>query len=286
VTEDLQTACPEAEELAEYVEGRLHGRARARVEAHLAECEMCRDIVAETLIITKAEEDAPGRVVPFRPRRVLVIGGGIAALAASLFVVLQVQPELNPFRGPTPYEELVAAVGTNRTVEGRLARFEYAPFRSPTRSGSTADQRSALSYEQLAAIGRLRQEAPAIVTPEDRHERGVALLLEGNFDEAIQLIEAAAIARADNARVQNDLAVALLARGEPADIERAVSAADRASRLQPALQEPVFNRALAHERLGLRDKAIQDWEQIVRDDTSEWGTEARRRLEELQSKNR
>src|SRR5262245_3898940 len=114
---------------------------------------MCRDVVAETLRLG-GEAVGAGTVLPFwRRPKVRAVGGGVLAVAASLLLMLQVQPQLNPFRGPTPYEELVAAVGTNRTIEARLSGFRYAPLAPVTRGGG--DSRVAMNYRVGGAVAGL-----------------------------------------------------------------------------------------------------------------------------------
>jgi CHAT domain-containing protein len=280
VTEDLPIACPEAEQLAEYVDGRLHGAARTRVELHLADCERCRDVVAGAVQL-EAEEPA---VVPFRPRRkVIAIGSGVLALAAALILVVRVQPQLNPFGGPTPYEELVAAVGTNRTIEGRLTGgFKHGPLRSVTRSGSpsTGDQ-----YKLLAAVARAQDDAQRDPKPEKLHALGLAYLLVDEYDKSITALEDA-VGQREDPRILSDLSAAYLQRGRltgrPEDYPKSLAAAERAIHIAPDLVEPYFNRALALEALNLHDSATRAWQEYLsRDPSSEWAAEVRNRPRKL-----
>jgi CHAT domain-containing protein/tetratricopeptide (TPR) repeat protein len=273
VTEADRTGrCPDPEELAAFVEGRLRGEDRARVTAHLADCDECRHLFAQVA------RDLPV-VVPFwKRRKVQAVGGGILALAASLIVVMQVRPELNPFRQPTPYEELVAAVGTNRTVEGRLSAFNYGPLRSLSRSGGTTES---TDYELLAAAARIRARASERPTAENLRALGVAQLALGQHDEAIAVLEKG-VDGPDAALYNTDLAVAYLERGRqkrnPDDYARALAAAERAIRRDPSLAEPYFNRALALEYLHLSESARKAWEEALQhDQKSGWADEIRSR---------
>jgi tetratricopeptide (TPR) repeat protein len=287
VTEDLQIACPDAEELAEYVEGRLSGRARAHVEVHLADCEMCRDVVAETLRLG-GEAVAAGTVLPFwRQPKMRAVGGGVLALAASLLLLVQVQPQLNPFRAPTPYEELVASVGTSRTIEPRLSGgFAYAPLAPVTRGGGGSP--SSTDFQTRAAEADLRNRANADPTPINLHRWGVGLLMIGDFDDAITQLDRAASGLSE-AAVQNDLAAAYLARsraeGSADDSEKALAAADRAIALEPSSAEAHFNRALALEQLERREPAVAAWRTYLGiESKGGWAEEARRHVSDLEAR--
>jgi tetratricopeptide (TPR) repeat protein len=68
------------------------------------------------------------------------------------------------------------------------------------------------------------------------------------------------------------------------DLLRGLDAAQTALNLTPDLPTAAFNRALALERLGLREAAIDAWESYRRvDPSSDWGREAASRLEKLRA---
>jgi tetratricopeptide (TPR) repeat protein len=275
------TACPSEQQLAAYVDGRLGAAERAAVQQHLADCDDCREAVAEAVRLRR--ESGGGTVLPFwRRRSVQTVGGGVLALAAALILVVQLRPELNPFRRQTPYEELVAAVGTNRTVEGRLSGgCGFGPLRSPTRSGSRSD---AASYDVLAAAAKLRQLAADSPSREHLHALGVAELILGDAESAVVHLERAR-GEQPSARLLSDLSAAYLARGSNVDRSAGATALERAEAaiaLDPRLPEAYFNRALALEYLGRRDRARAAWDDYVRvDPSSEWSGEARRRARRL-----
>jgi CHAT domain-containing protein len=286
MTDDLHPgACPGDEQLAAYAEGLLSEEERLAVERHLAECETCREVVAEAVRLRELDVPVvtPSTVKPvvvvgrFGRRRAMAVGGGVLALAASLILVVQVRPELNPFRRPTPYEELVAAVGTNRSVEGRLSGgFHYGPAPSSTRA---AGNPSAADYRLLAAAARIEQAATQRRTPENLHALGVAHLLIGRHDEAIAVLEEA-LGPSKTPDIAADLASAYIARGNSDartdDYVRALAYAEQAISSDPSLIEAHFNRALALEHLELRERAVVAWESYLAiDSTSEWALEAR-----------
>lgn len=293
VTDDRSGACPHPEQLAAYIDGGLKGEERMSVQRHLADCDDCRETVAEAV-----HTAPPGRLLRFlRRHKRGAAGGGVLALAASLLIVLQVRPDLNPFRQPAPYEELVAAVGTNRTVEGRLSGgFQYGPLRSPTRSGSTEPP---ADFELLAVLARLEHVMADQPTAANAHKLGVARLVLGDYASGVRVLEDAAALGSSDARILNDLATAYLERGrqtkQPEDFERARAAAEQASRLDPSLIESYFNHALALEallqndaaRMSQNDAARNAWrEYLSRDRDSAWRDEALARLERLSTSQR
>ena len=132
--------CPDLETIAAYLDGRLSDRERARVTAHLAECEECYALFRESAQ-TLVEE--AGRIVAMRtwrerlPRaRVLwPAAAAVMATAAAVWLVVGAGPtRILPSSDPH-FQKLVAAVASNRTVEGRMTGgFAYGSFRGRIRS--------------------------------------------------------------------------------------------------------------------------------------------------------
>jgi CHAT domain-containing protein len=108
----------------------------------------------------------------------------------------------------------------------------------------------------------------------------------GGIDDLDRVVETLARATADDphaARSWSDLAAAYLVRaqraGDPRDLVRAYTAAERAVREDGSLPEARFNRALSLERLFLRTEARAAWSgYLALDETSPWAGEARERL--------
>ena len=111
----------------------------------------------------------------------------------------------------------------------------------------------------------------------------------GQVRPAIEKLEEAVGLDAGLSFAWSDLTAAYLARhattGAAADVPRALDAVERALALGLSLPEARFNRALALERLGLTDRAIDAWRLAATDDdngvTSSWAAESRSRLGEL-----
>src|SRR5262245_34416470 len=121
--EPVRSNCPDAETLAEYAEGRLGAIRRAAVEQHLVECQDCRHVFIETATAARHHEavSPPSFRSSLWIRRALL---GLAA-AAMLALIAQVVPFPRLRSGATRDDvlvsSLVAALGEQRPVEGRLA---------------------------------------------------------------------------------------------------------------------------------------------------------------------
>ena len=118
--------CLSAEMLAAYVDGRLGADERTTVEAHLAECELCREAAVEAGSLAAelaAAEHRPTLAAVTNktaPRRTWWYGVG--AVAAVLIAVVWLRPWVtNGQRLDAAMGELVQAVGTNRFTEARLS---------------------------------------------------------------------------------------------------------------------------------------------------------------------
>ena len=133
--------------LADYVEGSLRGRARARVEAHLRGCADCRaevaalertgELLRETRVIP-----APGRLWGSieaeiaRRESVPVIRGlqhlwrgavAAAALAAVLIGIWMVRPQEAPIAAPT-VQQVAIDEEFQSTLEGHLSAIWVTPL--------------------------------------------------------------------------------------------------------------------------------------------------------------
>lgn len=294
------------ETLAAYVDGRLPPDERSRVEAELAADPDLYEWLVETMRAEAeigervpkvpaapklAEEhrasDGGPRVLPFYRRRAVIgVVGPVLAAAAALLLVVRLQPAWwQSMWGPSVdprFEKLVAAVGEERYIEGRLTGgFKYGPLRSVTRGpGDLSTQNLAL----LAAAGELQKAAQADPSASNLHAWGVSQLLRGEWDEAIRNLERASTIRMNDPSLLSDLAAAYLARskalGRIEDLQRALSSANRALDLSPRLREALFNRALAASAVGSESEATKSWEEVLaaEDSASEWASEVRQRL--------
>jgi CHAT domain-containing protein len=287
-----QTAarCPDLETIAAYLDGRLSDRERARITAHLAECEECYALFRESAQTHLEDVD---RVVSMRtwrerlprPRVLWSSSAAVMATAAAVWLVVGAPERFSLRPSDRELQALVAAVGTNRTIEGRLVGgFAYGPLRSVTRAGEPSTP--SVAPDVRIAAAQIEKTAAAQRTPKAVHTLGIAYLVTGEVGRAVPLLEEAAEGAKGDARVLSDLAAAYLARAErsnqPQDFARAVTMADRALKADPHLAEASFNRAYALERLSLADQARNAWLDYLKvDSSSEWAAEARSRIAAL-----
>lgn len=260
--------CPEAEELAAYLDGRLTPAERTSVERHLARCADCRDVVGESV---EALEAFPAVPKPTPWKWVAIAGGALAAAAAIALAVRLAQPV--PYYVPE-MAELIRVNAPTRAIEGRLSGgFRYAPPPIVTRG---AGDRPDLEF--AAAAGQVRGEIGSRSGSAAEAARGVTFLLSGDPVAAVAALERATTFPGASAQMWSDLSAAYLARGQTGDAERAAASAQRAIDADPNLLEARYNRALALEREG-GDAARDAWrEYIARERDADWVAEAQRHV--------
>jgi ferric-dicitrate binding protein FerR (iron transport regulator) len=128
-------SCPDFETIAAFLDGRLDAREREAMAGHLAGCETCYAIFLEAAQIKPANASAvtDDRWWKRRP----TMWQAAAGLAAAAVLVIAVRFGI-PARTPVDsgLQELVTAVGPERTIEPRLTGgFEYGPVRGAVRAG-------------------------------------------------------------------------------------------------------------------------------------------------------
>jgi Flp pilus assembly protein TadD len=118
--------------------------------------------------------------------------------------------------------------------------------------------------------------------PHRLHARGVALLLTGEPNRALSLLEEATREDPANADLWNVLAVGRIASGKVGNRREflsAIAAADRAAVLAPRSGAPLFNRGLALEALGRRVEAVRDYRRAAElEPDSSWSEETKARI--------
>jgi hypothetical protein len=274
------------EMLAAYIDKRLTPEQRAAVEAQLASDPDSYAVLVESMKALDAL-DGEQRAVPFvakkKPMLRWAIAAGVLATAAALLLVVAQPDWLQRLRGDSQMTRLVAAVGEERYFEARLSGgFKYGALRTATRgAGSQSDANLSL----MAAAGALQEAAARRPDAANQHAWGVAQLLLGKTDDAIQSLSSAA-ALSENAATLTDLsagyAIRATATGSAADWTQALAIATRAaaSSSQP---EPRFNQALAAEALNLRADAVKFWRDYLAVETRpEWRAEGERHLQRLE----
>jgi len=171
---------------------------------------------------------------------------------------------------------------TDRTLSRLRNAAGEAEFRA------TAARLSSLPYAPPppdTTVRAVRLRAVAEATLAKRHDdpliSATALLLAGKAADAASVLDRAS-SRGD-ARVWSDLAAARHAAAlQSRDVRLladALAAADSALAIDPESEEGWFNRAIVLDALGLRSAAAESLRRYVSiDASSEWASEARRRL--------
>lgn len=96
------TDCPDLEQLASFVDGRLDAGERERLIRHLADCDACREIVAESMELANELGRGGSEVAPLvrlRPSRVKAAGWLAAAGVAGIALVWMLSPRANDTTG-------------------------------------------------------------------------------------------------------------------------------------------------------------------------------------------
>ena len=164
------TACPGLNALAAFLDGRLAAGDKAAVQEHLATCEVCLELVAETLLV-------PAPVLVARPVGTAASGAprswsrsqwaAVAAAVAAVLVAALLAPGLgslpNVGQGPK-LADFAEAAGLGRPVEGRLTGgFTHRPWFAPLAGGQGGAMTSSTAI-QLAA-GKIRGNLQATAPP-------------------------------------------------------------------------------------------------------------------------
>jgi CHAT domain-containing protein len=288
MSKDGESGCPDANVLAAYLDGQLDRTTSAALEAHLASCEECGELLTEVLSVREAV--APQVPVPDdaadttgRWTRRVVSGGAVAAAIVAALVL----PEVAGRSRDHKLADLAVAAGARWPVEGRLTGgIPHSSLNAPLAGGQGGAVGDPVRVQFVA--GKIREDLDARGTPERFHSFGLSQLLLGRLDAASVALTAAAREQPHNAAYQSDAAALYLERARAGlhldDLPRALAAAERARIADPSLLEGAFNRALALERMSLRTQARQAWlEYLGRDSASDWAGEARRHLASLQT---
>jgi CHAT domain-containing protein len=279
----------DSETLAAYVDGRLTADERAAVEAKLASDDDSYELLVELI---RTQDGLPAPQV--RSGHKWWWAAGVVAGAAAIILAVRLGPVPPGGSQDARIGALVAAVNGERYVEPRLTGgFPSGPVRSATRGASDPSGRgtgdlSSQNLALLAAVGEAQKRSLADPSASNLHALGLGLVLLGSLDQAIDTLESATANAPEDSTILSDLAAAYAARAASAqsarDWSNALDRSERALRLNPALVEAAFNRALALEALNL-DGALIAWRTYLDlDRSSEWATEARDRLAKLSAK--
>lgn len=203
-------------------------------------------------------------------------------LAASIAVLLAVVGAARLHRAQASPRDLVdASAPPMRGIEARISGgFPWRPLcRTVAAQVDTTPQQKAVAADLLK--GQDSADASR------RHAAAIAALVLSKPRVAIRQLEAV-VERTNTAAIWSDLAAAYIARADetsdPLLLPDAVAAADAAIALEPSYREPLFNRALALEHLGLSAPALVAWYRFLREGGDDgWSAEARAHLDALKA---
>ena len=279
--------CPELEAIAAFLDRRLGDSDRAEIAGHLSSCETCYFVFSEAAQVKPTATTGTTMVAAswWRSNRVMWPAAA-AGLAAAATLALAVSGLLPMGRSSAPeLTALVAAVGTDRTIEPRLTGgFAHGRFRGPVRSSEIAQRDLTPDVRIAAAV--IEKETGSQRSAEALHVRGVALLVIGEVERAVATLENASSLHPTDASILSDLAAAYLVsaeRGNRAeDLRQALAVTNRAIAAERGLAEAWYNRAFAFDRLALPREARDAWQTyLTLDQQSGWAEEARARLAAL-----
>jgi CHAT domain-containing protein len=215
-------------------------------------------------------------------------GRPIFAYAAACAVMILGLGLWRILLGPSGVERGLIALNQayfkERPVEARVTGFGYARY-TITRGADTV---RIDSLKRKLADNILHEQAVKEKNSKSFHALGKLYLTDKNFSEAVKYFELALKDDGSNAKLHNDLAVALMERektkrlnestGE--DYAKAVEHLHRALDLDDALHEAHFNLALCHQYQKLWRHAKENWKKYLeRDSQSQWAEEAKRHLQ-------
>jgi tetratricopeptide (TPR) repeat protein len=155
----------------------------------------------------------------------------------------------------------------SRPFEGRISGQPHRPFASTRGPGDTG-----IAYGLLAGqMSRLSATA---------YEMGQFYLLQKDFKNAIRYLELAEAESGAAPEVHNDLGVAYMESGIPANLQKAYAEFRHALAAKPSLAAAAFNQAVLLERMGRTDDAQEQWMRYLRlDSDREWSAEGKSKLE-------
>ena len=188
---------------------------------------------------------------------------------------------------PPPVEELLAAAFTSqRNLEPRIPDAAYGPVRVVKGSAgvSRLDRPPALLQGE-AMIARQLAKNPD--DPRWLQARGLAELLDRDFDSAIADFQRSLTLQPGSLRLMIQLACAHFQRAEAGnsqpDYRTALDLLNRALKISPDDPVALFNRSIVYQRMHLQNQAIEDWRHYLRvDPNSKWADEAKKRLADVE----
>jgi tetratricopeptide (TPR) repeat protein len=307
--------CPQESQWPELAAGLVQDDQAAELLRHAAACDHCGPVLRQSLEdfdeeVTPAEAEFLARLQSARPesqerlatrlarttrrwsRIIQWLGrrpfpaipvpawayAGVAPLVAAFLFIMTLPP---------PVENLLTSAYTSqRNLEARIPDAAYGPLRVVKGAAgvSSLDRPPALLQGEAIIARRLAK------TPDDPRwlqARGVAELLDRDYDSAIADFQRCVTLQPASPRLMIQLACAHFARAETAnsqpDYQAALDLLNRALKISPDDPVALFNRAIVYQKMNLYRQAMEDWQHYLRvDPNSDWAAEARKRLADVQ----
>ncbi len=186
--------------------------------------------------------------------------------------------------------EVIAALNkayrTERPVESRITDLNYAPVKN-TRGANDADKTDKIEFRLASEIAH--RVANENKSAENLHNLGRVYLTEKKFDEAIEQLEIAVKLAPDDAKLHNDLGVALMEKAKTQQEQTLKLLTDareefaKAIELDKNLLDAYFNLALCLQTMPGSPQAAGAWQKYLElDSTSRWAEDARKNLNLLE----
>jgi hypothetical protein len=185
--DDSAGTCPEPEHLAAFSEGRLRGKERRKIMAHLNVCPSCRRqwrLVQDAM--EEVEEHAATwldrvlkKIKNIRPRHAFAGGGLGLALAACLLIVLYVPQKSNLSR--------MISDSYARLSPGDIARFNAFVSRGANQDSETPPTEALLAFKAGMAAGQAQLLNQSQSQPKKKAEEDLYSLLYATGQWAVLL---------------------------------------------------------------------------------------------------
>jgi len=207
----------------------------------------------------------------------------LLAIAALLLIVFSGTGLYLLLHKPSLEQLLTSAYSERRTLDFRILGASYAEMGVKRGDGATAWKRPA---SLLEAEIRLERDFPKHANdPAWLAAKGRASLLNNDFDDAIQNLNASLAISPTSLSTRIDLASAYSERartkGQPWDNAEAVEILMNVLHEQPQNQVAIFNLALILDRQSLVHQAAEQWRNYLKiDPNGGWANEARKNLQQ------
>jgi tetratricopeptide (TPR) repeat protein len=293
-----RNGCPIEADILTYAEGNLSSSNRTRLEAHLAKCDDCRELLVFTVRETsdvRSTEMVSDKEVKLQTARVLAyierdeskrrrasnepmsrrepVKAGLylsypklasVALVVCAVTAVSVRLITSDRRPAEAMAALRLAMKDERRnealISGNIDYSHYVPKRG-ARGSDDPVVSGDVNYE--SALNKVRYAEKETAPVESRHVLARALLAMGKRDEArtaLAILQQLEAAGTQSPDLFNDLGVAELQLG---NYDGAIDHFRRALERSPSASMFLFNKALAEERAGRLDDAREDWTRFI-----------------------